>query len=135
MSSTTDRYQRGMQVLEKIQSDTTRETSAVLASVAPDMMRWIIESGLGDIYARPGLDLKQRELVTVTALIALGHEHELRVHLHAAMNVGWRREELVEVIMQMALYAGLPAAVTALRVANTVFDERNDDGAPPLNQR
>src|SRR5207253_3110759 len=91
---------------------------AALADVAPDLGRYIIEFGFGDIYSRPGLSLPQRELATVAALTALGHAQlQLRVHLAAALNVGLSRNEIIETILQVALYAGFPAALNAVFTA------------------
>ncbi|WP_342707909.1 carboxymuconolactone decarboxylase family protein [Desulfomicrobium apsheronum] len=76
-----------------------------------------------------GLDLKSREIAVVAALTALGTAGpQLRIHLHAALNVGCTREEIVEVIMQMSAYAGFPAALNGLFAAKEVFAERRADG-------
>jgi 4-carboxymuconolactone decarboxylase len=88
----------------------------------PDLCRYIVEFGFGDIYSRPGLTLQQRELATVAALTALGTaEPQLKVHIAAALNVGLSRTEIVETIMQMSLYAGFPAALNGLFAAKEVF--------------
>jgi 4-carboxymuconolactone decarboxylase len=88
--------------------------------------RYIIEFAFGDIYARPGLDLKLREIATVAALTALGNaQPQLKVHIHGALNVGCTREEVVEVILQMAVYAGFPAALNGVTAAKEVFQERD----------
>ena len=81
------------------------------------------------IYSRPGLDLKSREIATVAALTALGNAApQLKVHINAALNVACSREEIVEVIMQMAIYAGFPAALNGMFVAKEVFKERDERG-------
>jgi 4-carboxymuconolactone decarboxylase len=99
-----------------------------LKDIAPDFGRYLVEC-FGDIYSRPGLDLKSREIAVVAALTALGTAGpQLRVHLHAALNVGCTREEIVEVIMQMSAYAGFPAALNGLFAAKEVFAERQADG-------
>ena len=90
----------------------------------------------GDIYSRPALDLKKRELAVVAALTSLGNAGpQLKVHIHGALNVGCTQEEIVEVMMQMAVYAGFPAALNGLFAAKEVFRERAKrkragDGAP-----
>ena len=97
-----------------------------LADIAPDFARYLIEFPFGDIYSRPGLDLRTRELATVAALVALGNAApQLKVHLHAALNVGCSREEIVEIIMQIAVYAGFPAALNGLFAAKEVFGSSN----------
>jgi 4-carboxymuconolactone decarboxylase len=82
----------------------------------------LVEFPYGDIYTRPGLDLKSREIATIAALTALGNATpQLKVHVHAALNVGCSQEEIVETIMQMAVYAGFPAALNGLFAAREVF--------------
>ena len=91
------------------------------ARLAPDFFRYVAASAFGMIWSRPGLALRDRCLVTVAQLAALGRSEELRAHLAGALNVGLTRDELVEVLMQTAVYAGVPAANEALRVAADVL--------------
>lgn len=96
-----------------------------LEDIAPDFARYLIEFPFGDIYSRPGLDLKSREIAVVAALTALGNAApQLKVHIHGALNVGVSRTEVVETIMQMAVYAGFPAALNGLFAAKEVFAQR-----------
>ena len=121
---TTSRYETGLARLTEIDGAAGEKVIAALADIAPDLGRYVIEFGFGDVYSRPGLDLKSRELATIAALTAMGHaQPQLAVHLHAALNVGCTREELVEVIIQMSLYAGFPAALNAMFTAKAVFAE------------
>jgi 4-carboxymuconolactone decarboxylase len=91
------------------------------AKLAPDFYRYVAESAFGMLWSRPGLAVRDRSLVTVAQLAALGRMGELRAHLAGARNVGISEEELVEVLMQTAVYAGVPAANEALAVAADVF--------------
>lgn len=117
-----ERYERGRALLERIDGHGGEAVLRELADIAPDFARYLVEFPFGDIYARPGLDLKSRELVTVGALTALGNARpQLMVHLAAALNVGCSRRELVETCMQMAVYAGFPAALNGLFAAREVF--------------
>lgn len=119
------RYARGWEKLREIDGEAGERVIASLADIAPDFARLIIEFPFGDIYNRPQLDLKSREIAVVAALTALGNATpQLKVHIHGALNVGCTREEVVEVIMQMAVYAGFPAAVNGLLAAKEVFAER-----------
>ena len=93
------------------------------ARLAPDFYRYVAETAFGMIWSRPGLAMRDRSLVTVAQLAALGRTDELRAHLVGALNVGLTREELVEVLMQTAVYAGVPAANEALKVAAEVLGE------------
>ena len=95
-----------------------------MRDIAPDFANYVVEFAFGDIYARPGLDLKSRQIATVAALTALGTAGpQLRTHISGALKVGCSREEIVEVIMQMAVYAGFPAALNGLAAAREVFAE------------
>lgn len=92
--------------------------------VVPGLRALCARFPFGDIYARKGLGLRERELATVAALCALGNASpQLRVHVHAALHVGCKPEEVVEVVMQMAVYAGFPAALNGLSVVREVFAE------------
>ncbi|MCK1969948.1 carboxymuconolactone decarboxylase family protein [Franconibacter sp. IITDAS19] len=125
---TASRYETGLARLTEIDGTAGEKVIAALADIAPDLGRYVIEYGFGDVYSRPGLDLKSRELATVAALTALGHaQPQLAVHLHAALNVGCTREELIEVIIQMSLYAGFPAALNAMFTAKAVFQEHDQN--------
>jgi 4-carboxymuconolactone decarboxylase len=125
-----ERYRRGLAKLTEVDGEAGRRVIESLQAVAPDMARYIIEFSFGDIYSRPGLDLKSREIATVAALTSLGFaQPQLKVHIHGALNVGCSRTEVVEVIMQMAVYAGFPAALNGLFAAREVFEERDRSGA------
>jgi 4-carboxymuconolactone decarboxylase len=121
-----ERYDRGWELIEQIDGQAGERILEGVGSLSPDLARYIIEFAYGDVWARPGLDLKQRELATVSALIALGHaEPELKVHMNGMLRVGWTREEIIEVVLHMAVYAGFPAALNALTIAGQVFDEQD----------
>ena len=119
------RYARGWQKLREIDGEAGEKVIDSLRDIAPDFARLLIEFPFGDIYSRPGLDLKSRELAVVAALTALGNAApQLKVHIQGALNVGCTREEIVEVIMQMAVYAGFPAALNGLFAAKEVLGLR-----------
>ncbi len=91
------------------------------ARLAPDFYRYVAESAFGMLWSRPGLAIRDRSLVTCAQLAALGKSAELAAHLRGALNVGISQTELVEMLMQTAVYAGVPAANEALKVAAEVF--------------
>ena len=123
-SPESSRYSRGWERLREIDGQAGERVVASLADIAPDFAKYLIEFPFGDIYSRPQLDLKAREIGVVAALTALGNAApQLKVHIHGALNVGCTREEVVEIIMQMAVYAGFPAALNGLFVAKEVFAE------------
>ena len=117
-----DRFARGSELLERIHAGRGAALVTALSDLAPDLGRYIVEFGFGDVYARPGLSLRDRQLATVAALAALGNaQTQLVAHIEGALAVGVTREEVVEVIIQMALYGGFPAAMTAVDAARTAF--------------
>lgn len=124
------RYLRGWAKLKEVDGEAGEAVLASLADIAPDFARLLIEFPFGDIYSRPGLDLKSRELAVVAALTALGNAApQLKVHIGGALNVGCTRQEVVEVIIQMAVYAGFPAALNGLFAAREVFAQEDGAGA------
>jgi 4-carboxymuconolactone decarboxylase len=121
-----ERYERGWKKLQEVDKEAGKRVIESLKEIAPDLGRYIIEFPFGDVYSRPCLDLKSREIATVAALTALGNaQPQLKVHIHGALNVGCTREEVVEVIIQMAVYAGFPAALNGMFAAKEVFKERD----------
>jgi 4-carboxymuconolactone decarboxylase len=125
MTEFSERYERGWNLLKTIDGEAGERVIASLQEVAPDLARYVIEFGFGDIYARGVLSLKEREIATVAALTALGTaQPQLKVHLHGALNVGCSREDVVEVLIQMAVYAGFPAALNGIAALKEVLAER-----------
>ena len=117
-----DRYATGLAMLEKVDGRGGEEVLESVRAISPDCARYLVEFPFGDIYAREGLDLKSREIAVVAALTAMGTAGpQLRVHIGAALHVGCTRQEILEVIMQMAVYAGFPAALNGLFAARDVF--------------
>jgi len=120
-----NRYERGMALLKKSQGEQADKVLKSLENIAPDLARFAAEFAFGDVMSRPGLDLKTREMISVTALTALGTAGpQLRVHIGAALRVGCTQQEIVEVILQMVVYAGFPAALNGMQAAREVFAER-----------
>lgn len=119
-----DRYSKGLKNLEKIHPEASKALMENLKDIAPDLGRFVVEFPYGDVYERPGLDLKSREIATIAALTAIGDtKPELKDHIKGALNVGCNRQEVIEVIIQMAVYAGFPRAINGINTAKEVFDE------------
>lgn len=119
----TSRLERGRQALSRIDGEGGQKVIDALAGIAPDFATYLLEFGFGDIYSRPGLSLRDREIATIAALCAMGTaQPQLKIHIQAGLNVGLTQAEIAEVLMQMALYAGFPAALNGLFAAKEVFD-------------
>ena len=123
------RYRRGLETARNLDEGNAARLEETLKGIAPDLHRFIVEFAFGDILSRPGLPVATREIVTLSALSAMGTaQPQLRVHLNAALNVGVPRTQVVELFMQIAVYAGIPAALNALYLAKEVFAERDAKG-------
>jgi 4-carboxymuconolactone decarboxylase len=117
-----ERYARGMRTLEAVSAGAGAEVIRNLRDIAPDLARYVIEFSYGDIIVRPVVSHRIKELCAVAMLTALGTaQPQLKVHIAAALNVGACRDEIVEVIQQMAVYAGFPAALNGVAAAKQVF--------------
>ena len=118
------RFETGLAMLNQIDGNAGQQVVETLQDIAPDFGRYLIEFPFGDIYPRKGVDLKTREIAVIAALAALGNARpQLKIHLRACLNVGCSRTEITEILMQMAVYAGFPAALNALFAAKEVFEE------------
>jgi 4-carboxymuconolactone decarboxylase len=118
------RFKRGLAKINQIDGHAGEKVINALKDLSPDLARYTIEFPFGDVYSRHGLDLKSREIATVASLATLGTIPQLKVHIHAALNVGCTETEIKEVIIQMAVYAGFPKALNAMFAAGEVFKER-----------
>ncbi|HEY5532199.1 MAG TPA: carboxymuconolactone decarboxylase family protein [Candidatus Anoxymicrobiaceae bacterium] len=119
---TDERFERGWEKLKEIDGEAGQRVMDSLQDIAPDLARYIIEYAFGDIYSRPGLDLRSREIAVIAALTALGTARpQLMVHVGAGLRVGLSREEIIEIMIQMSAYAGFPAALNAIDAAAEVF--------------
>lgn len=117
------RYEKGKKCLEDIQGKSVEEIFKDLDDIAPDLSRFVIEYPYSEIYTRDGVDLKTREICTVSALTVLGTIPQLKEHINAALNVGNTPEEIIEIMMQMSAYCGFPKAINAVMAAKEVFIE------------
>lgn len=124
------RRERGRRVLAEIDGAAGQRVIDALADIAPDFADYLFEFPFGDIYSRPGLSTRDREIATIAALAAMGNAApQLRVHIEAGLNVGLTRAEIVEILTQMAVYAGFPAALNGLFAAKEVFAARDAEAA------
>lgn len=120
-----DLLQRGLAKLNEIDGEQGDKVMQALADVAPDLGQYIIGFAFGEIYTRPHLDLQQRELITLAALAAQGGcDKQLHVHIHAALNVGLSREQIIETFIHCVPYLGFPKVLNAVFVAKEVFAQQ-----------
>ncbi len=124
-ADTANHHERGMAALGTITGDGAGKMVESLRDIAPELADWTINFAYGDVVSRPQLSLHTRELATVAALTALGNAApQLKSHIKGALNAGCTPREIVEVIMQMSVYAGFPAAINGILAAKEVFTER-----------
>lgn len=120
-----ERFERGMQVLTTIDGESGQKVIDSLAEISPELSHQIVAWAFGDIYIRPALVPRDRQLVTLGMLTALGGcESQLEVHVNAALNVGLSPEEIIEALLHSAVYCGMPKALNATFVAKKVFTDR-----------
>jgi 4-carboxymuconolactone decarboxylase len=125
------RRDQGLAVLSRIDGPQGEAVIDSLADINPALGHHVAAFAFGDIYDRPGLDPRSRQLVTIGVLTALGGcEPQLKVHIGAALNVGLSRDEITEAILHAAVYAGFPRAVNASFVAREAFAARDAAGRP-----
>ena len=120
-----DRYEKGSKILEEIQKRKIEEIFEAIDDVAPDLSRFVVEFPYSEIYTREEVDLKTRELCTVSALTAIGTIPQLKEHINAELNFGNSPTEILEIIIQMSAYAGFPKAINGVVAAKEVFIERD----------
>ena len=119
-----DRFKKGWEKIKEIDKGILQDFYRSLLNISPDFARHLVQFPFGDIYSRPALDSRRRELAIVSAIAALGHaQPQLRLHLHAAIKVGCTRDELAEVLMMTAVYSGFPAALNAFATFGSVLKE------------
>jgi len=121
-----ERFEKGFKKFQEIHGPVAKATLESVKDIAPELGQFVTEFAFGDIYSRPGLDLKTRQLVTIASLTTLGSAPlQLKSHIKGALNVGCTKQEIVEVLLQMAVYAGFPASMNAIYAAKEVFKERD----------
>lgn len=119
-------YERGMKIRRAVLGDAhVDRAEANKTELDADFQRFITETAWGTIWAREGLDRKTRHILTLALLAALGKENELAMHLRATKNTGVTLQEIQEIFLHVAIYAGVPAANAAFSVAKKVFEQEN----------
>jgi 4-carboxymuconolactone decarboxylase len=123
-----ERFERGLAALKGIDRDQAVRILSGWADIAPDFAAFVVEYAFGDIGSRPALGLKQREFIAVAALAAIGAAGpQLKARLQGALSLGWTQEELTELLMQISVHAGFPAAMNALAILAEIVHEPGPD--------
>lgn len=121
------RYEKGLKRLQ--QMNNMSSIGSRLMDISPELNRYIKEFAFGDVHSREGLSPRDHELVIISGLCALGFAaEELKSHINMGLNAGLTRQEILETFIQLAVYAGFPAAVNATFIAKEVFDARDAKG-------
>jgi 4-carboxymuconolactone decarboxylase len=123
MAEQQDWLSKGLEVTKQLWGERAGGQELPAQKLAPEFFAIVTQSVFGMIWSRPGLDIRSRSLCTVAQLAALGKHDELKGHLAGALRLGITRPELIEVLMQTACYAGVPAAVSALNAAAGVLGD------------
>lgn len=136
-NSADDRLEQGMRTISKLFPPGTpgMPRFAYPEEIRAHWNQFSVATVMGDVWSRPQLDLKSRAMITIGALTALGRVEQLQAYIAAALNLGLTREQISEVILHMAVYAGFPAAIQGFSVANAVFESFDqadaEDADPP----
>ena len=121
-----ERFIRGSKKINELTECADKKILEGLGKFAPDLANYVLEFVFGDLYSRPGLDLKTKQMLTVTILATLGNaKPQLAYHINAALNVGISRQEIIDIMTHVSGYAGFPAAINGATTAKEVFAERD----------
>ena len=118
------RYEEGMRIRRSVLGEEyVARTEVNKTPFDADFQRFLVETAWGTVWTRAGLDLRSRHLITIAMLAALGKEHELELHIRATQNTRVTQDEVKETLLQVALYAGIPAANSAYAIAKSVYED------------
>lgn len=125
-SETKSDRERGLEIRKLLSGDRFGKASSALAELAPDLEDMLNEVVFGRVWGRPGLELKLRSVATIASLMSLQRLPQLKAHIANGLNAGLTKQEIVETLMHVAFYAGVPTAVNAFQVAKEVFDAQGE---------
>ncbi len=120
-----DRYKRGLAKITEMEGEIGKKVIETMKEISPDFAQYLVEFVFGDIYSRPGLSLKTKELITLASMATMGSASlQVKVHINSALNVGCSEKEIIETFLQIIPSAGMVLSMNALLIAKEVFDER-----------
>ncbi len=124
--TTNERYDAGVAVLSKLAPDAVKNLDEGLGGLAPELARFIVEFNFGDVFARPQLDLAEREILTIAVLTALGGtERQVRTHARMALRAGVPPQKIVETVVHCSPYVGFPRVLNAVAAVKEVLADEN----------
>ncbi|QJT08437.1 carboxymuconolactone decarboxylase family protein [Oceanidesulfovibrio marinus] len=121
-----ERYTRGLENLGRVDGHGGGDVLAAVEAISPDLAQYLVEFPFGDVYARPGLGLREREVSAITALATQSAWPQFKVHVRAGLRAGLTRNEILEIVIQTAVYCGFPTALNALFATGEVFADMED---------
>ena len=124
-----ERFERGSKKINELMEGADIGVLKSLGTIAPDLGNYVLEFVFGDLYNRPGLDLKTKQILTVTILATLGNaKPQLAYHINCALNIGISRQEIIDIMIHLSGYAGFPASLNGTSTAKEVFLDRDQKG-------
>lgn len=121
-----ERLERGRSKINELMEGADQGVLKGLGKTAPDLANYVLEFIFGDLYSRDGLELKTKQMLTITILATLGNaKPQLAYHINCALNLGITREEIINIMTHIAGYAGFPAAINGVNTAKEVFAEHD----------
>ncbi|OGT41712.1 MAG: 4-carboxymuconolactone decarboxylase [Gammaproteobacteria bacterium RIFCSPHIGHO2_12_FULL_37_34] len=124
-----ERLERGSKKINELMKDADQGVLKGLGKTAPDLANYVLEFIFGDLYSRPGLELKTKQMLTITILATLGNaKPQLAYHINCGLNIGITRQEIVDILTHVSGYAGFPAALNGIATAKEVFADRDQKG-------
>ena len=126
-----ENYEQGLKIRREVLGDDyVHKSTHNVSDFMKPLQELVTGYCWGDIWARPGLDRRARSIVNLSMLTALNRPNELRLHVRGAVNNGLTKQEIGEVLLQTAIYCGVPAAIDSFKVAQDVFGEIEKEGKP-----
>lgn len=123
-----EKFEKGLEMLNTIDGKAGNKVLKSLEDIAPELGRYMIEYGFGEIYSRKGLELRTKEIAVISSLLTSGRIPQLKVHLHASLNVGVSKEEIIEIFILLSIYVGFPSVLNAVFALKEVLEERKEKG-------
>ncbi len=123
------RFNKGIEKINQLVKGGDQDILKGIGSVAPDFAKYVLEFIFGDLYSRPGLDLKTKQILTIKTLATLGNaKPQLAYHINSGLNIGITRQEIIDIMIHISGYAGFPAANNGINTAKEVFAKRDQEG-------